>query len=225
MKHTIAWNRPGDKEFEAGLDRGVLYPHNTQPGVAWNGLISVSQAPTGGTTTTHWVDGIPVHQERSFEVFGGTIQAYTYPDEFAELDGVTSYQPGLYLEQQERSPFGLSYRTRVGNDIRGLEHDYNIHLVYNALVSPSSTSYGSLSNTPTAANFSWSFVTTPIKVGNRRHTSKLRINRNDSDPKKFEYLESILYGYGGITVPRLPTIAELVELFGASYVFPGTGAP
>lgn len=222
MKHSIAWNQPGNKEFEAGLDRGVLYP-SSGPGVPWNGLISIDQTPVGGTTTPLWIDGLPVYYERSFEMFAGTIQAYTYPDEFTLLNGTASDFSGLYFEQQSRSSFGLSYRTKVGNDVRGLSHNYNIHLVYNAEVNPQSANYGSLQDTSTAVNFSWGFVTTPLKVAGKLHTAKIRINRNDSDPARFEYLESILYGNAGITNPRLPTIDELVNLFSPEFEFPKLG--
>ena len=224
MKHGLSWNKDGERLFEAGLDRGVLYtPGN--PGVAWNGLISVDQSPTGGTAQAHYIDGVAYYQHTTLEETAGTIQAFTYPDEFMAVGAVLETGDGLFLEQQDRIPFGLSYRTRVGNDTRGLSHNYRIHLVYNVIATPSTQSNSSLLNAIAPVNFSWGFVTTPVKVPGRRYTAKIYIDRNRSDPKKFDYFEHILYGTDRFIAPRLPSLSEVVELFSPSYVFPGTDAP
>lgn len=223
MDFGIAWNQAGTRYFEAGLDRGVLYPV-TGPGVPWSGLISVDHAITGGTITTNYIDGIPYHNGYQNTNFGGSIKAFTYPDEFERSDGSYSDGSGMTLEMQDRLPFSLSYRTRIGNDTRGLANNYRIHLVYNATAAPSAVSNASQQQATTPVNFSWTFTTLPVLIPGRVPTGKISFDRNKSDPKKFEYLEYILYGTR-FTAPRIPPISELLDIFSADYEFPGTGAP
>ena len=219
MKYGLSWNQDGERRFEAGLDRGVLFtPGN--PGVAWNGLISVGQSPTGATPQAHYIDGVAYYQHMTIEEIAGTIQAYTYPDEFLSAIGYAEVEPGVFFEQQDHLPFGISYRTKIGNDLVGLSHNYRIHLIYNMLASPSTRSNASLLESINPETFSWGFVTTPIKVNGRRHLAKIHIDRNAANSDKFDYFEYLLYGSGRIIPSRMPTITEVVELFSSSYRLP-----
>lgn len=221
MDFGIEWNKSGTKHFEAGIDRGVLYP-SSGPGVAWSGLISVDHSVTGGTIATDYIDGVPYFNDYQNTNFGGSIKAFTYPDEFELSDGSYSDGSGMTLEMQDRLPFSLSYRTRLGNDTRGIANNYRIHLVYNATVAPSSISNTTQQQVTTPVNFSWNFTTLPLLIPGRLPTGKISFDRNKSDPEKFEWLEHVLYGTR-FAKPKLPSIEELLVIFHPDYKFPGLG--
>ena len=220
MNPDDIWDSVGKREYETGIDRGVVYPDNG-PGTAWFGLTGVSMAPQGGTPTAYYQDGINHLNEPGTEQFSGTITAFTYPDEFAVCDGtygavsyMTSRQVnGLLLDQQERKPFHLTYRTKIGSDVDGLEHGYKIHLIYNALASPSPRDFKSLSNVTSPLTFSWAFTTTPEQVPPFRPTSKLTIDSRLAPKEMVEELEDILYGLAPGQLPRFPSMSEVLTIF------------
>lgn len=210
----LVWGNYGERYFETGVDRGVLYVPE-EDGVAWNGLISVSESPSGGDTTPYYIDGIKYANRSSPEEFEGTIEAYTYPDEFAICDGTAAVDresKGLFATQQGRKPFNMSYRTRVGNDDLGTNYGYKIHIIYNALATPSQKNYQSTSDEPEAIPFSWDITTKPILVNSSSYSSHLIIDTKTTWPWVVEALEQLLYGTVD-TPPTLPTPAELIALF------------
>ena len=207
----IEWDKVGDRTFEAGVDRGVLYPSG-KPGVPWNGLVSAGIAPSGGTTTALYIDGVNHYNHIAREQFGGSIEAYTYPEEFLECDGTTTDVNGVYYSQQPRKSFHLSYRTLVGNDLDGTNHGYKIHLIYNALATPTNRTYGSLAKDLDASTFSWTIVTTPERIPPRAPTAKLTIDSRVAPPAMLAALEDILYGRTGSS-PRMPSMAEVTTIF------------
>lgn len=160
----IIWNRVGERLFEAGVDQGVFYKTNGD-GVVWNGLVSVTESLSGGEATPYYVDGVKYLNVAAREDFGGTIEAFMYPDAFMEYDGTVELYDGFSVNLQRRKSFGLSYRTRVGNDIDSVDHGYKIHILYNVLASPSQKAYASIGSAVDPLNFSWTFTTTPIVVG------------------------------------------------------------
>lgn len=208
---TLTWGQIGERVFQAGVDRGVLYLAD-QVGVPWNGLVTVTEKPDGGKPKPHYFDGVKYLNLPSIEEFEATIQAYTYPDEFSECDGTAPEVGGLFYGQQERKSFGLSYRTRVGNDVNGLEHGYKLHLVYNALAAPSENEYSTLNDKPEAAAFSWDLTTTPVAIAGRRPTAHLILDSTKTDPHLMAIIEGHLYGSESIA-PRLPDAQEISELF------------
>lgn len=205
------WDRPGEKLYETGVDRGMVYPKGEEP-ASWNGLVSVSHAPTGGSATPYFIDGINHVNEVLGEQFSGTIQAFTYPDVFSKCDGTYYEDAGVYYEQQSRLEFDLSYRTSVGNDLQATDYGYKIHLIYNALAAPTTRDYGSLGDSIDPTTFSWAIVTTPIRIPPKLPTSKLTIDSTKCDPDQLQSLEDILYGEGG-TPPRMPSMSEVITLF------------
>lgn len=207
----VVWDANGERFFEAGVDRGVLYP-KSGPGVAWNGLVSVTESPDGGAAAPLYLDGHKYHNEATPEEFTATIAAFTYPDEFEEMDGTGSSGRGLSYGQQPRHEFGLTYRTGLGNDLEGVDHGYKIHLIYDALAAPTQKTNTTHTNTPAVNTFSWGITTKPQVISGRKSTSHLVIDSTDSDPVSMLNLENILYGTFGIE-PRLPTPIEVVELF------------
>lgn len=217
---ALEWDATGTRYYEMGTDRGVLYLQDDEnaysKGVAWNGLTSVSESPSGAEPTDLWADNIKYASLRSTETFGATIEAYTYPDEFAECDG--SYQPvkGLSIGQQKRKPFGFSYRTEVHNDTASeLDDGYKIHLVYGATASPSEKAYQTINDSPDAITFSWEINTTPINVKGGKPTSLITINTIHFTEEQIKALEDILYGTED-TEPRLPLPDEIVQIMGGS---------
>lgn len=214
----LTWNRPGDRHFEAGLDRGVLYPDSTT-GVAWNGLTSVKATPSGGEPRPYYIDGVKFLNVPSNEEYSGTIEAYTYPDEFEELDGTKALFPGAFVNQQIRKSFGLCYRTRLGDDINGIDDGYKLHLIYNALAAPSEKSYDTLGDTPEPMAFSWSFTTTPIEVGaGIRPMAHLTIDSRRISPLVLGLIEQTLYGTS-YQDPSFMTPQDLITLYES--VLPG----
>lgn len=212
----LVWDQVGERLYETGTKKGVLYPFESNAyakGVAWNGLTAVTESPSGAEATAIYADDIKYLNLRSAEEFGATIEAYTYPDEFAECDGSAYIAPGIKIGQQKRKMFGFSYTTTLGNDTEGDEHGYKIHLVYGATASPSEKSYQTINDSPEAITFSWEVATTPVEVKGFKPTATLEIDSTKVDADKLKALEDILYGTENAE-PRLPLPDEVVALVG-----------
>jgi hypothetical protein len=207
----ITWGAVGERFFEVGVDRGVLYV-DALDGVPWNGLVSVSESPTGAEAEPFYIDGVKYANHATAEEFEGTIEAYTYPDEFSLCEGTAPVSNGLFAAQQRKKAFGLCYRTLVGNDIDGLDHAYKLHLVYNAMVAPSERSNGSVAESIDPDNFSWAFTTTPVRPRGYKPTAHFVIDSRDMSLHLRERIEDVLYGTDEDS-PRLPSVAELVYIF------------
>lgn len=193
----IEWDKTGEKLYETGTDRGVLYPTvqgQYGAGVPWNGLTAVTESPSGAEPTSLWADNIKYVNLMSAEEFGGTIEAYTYPDEFAACDGSAEIVPGVYVGQQDRVPFGLSYRTILGNDSEMNQHGYKLHIIYGCLASPSEKGYTTMNDSPDAITFSWEFKATPVNVTGHKATATLVIDSTKVDAAKLKAVEDALYG-------------------------------
>lgn len=214
----IVWDQTGERLYETGVKKGVLYPMATggtyPKGVAWNGLTAVTESPSGAEATPLYADDIKYLTLMSVEEFGGTIEAYTYPKEFEECDGSAEFAKGATIGQQPRKSFGLSYVTTIGNDVDSNKHGYKIHLVYGALASPSEKAYSTINDSPEAITFSWEFTTTPVAVAGFEPTACITIDSTKVDPEKLTALEAKLYGAeaGEATLP-LPN--EVATLLGA----------
>ena len=225
----LTWDNVGERLYETGVDRGVLYQLDESgaygDGVPWNGLTTVTESPAGAESNKQYADNIVYVNLISAEEFGGTIEAFTYPDEFGQNDGSSEPAAGVAIGQQGRRPFGLVYRTLQGNDIEGQEHGYKLHLIYGAQAAPSEKAYATVNDSPEAIAFSWEFSTTPINVNGLKPTSILTVDSTKSDPADLEALEDILFGTPGDDA-RLPTPDEVVALFtgGAVDVDLGTAA-
>ena len=194
----LTWDQTGDRLYETGVKMGVLYPQaagGTYPkGVAWNGLTAVTESPSGAEATPLYADDIKYLNLMSAEEFGATVEAYTYPDEFAECDGSASLADGVSIGQQSRKAFGLCYRTVLGNDVDSNDYGYKLHLIYGALAAPSEKSYATINDSPEAITFSWSVTTTPVNVTGFKPTSCVTIDSTKVDKDKLAALEAILYG-------------------------------
>lgn len=207
----VEWNAVGSRKYETGVDRGVLYIDDGLP-VPWNGLVSVTESPSGGEPQPFYADGIRYINVSGIEEFGGTIEAFTYPDEFSECDGSYEAAPGLYLGQQRRKVFGLSYRTLIGNDVQGQSHGYKLHLVYSALASPSERVNTTINDSPEAATLSWEFSTTPQYAGTGvRPVAHLVLDTTKLAPRMIEHIEYILYGTSN-SDGRLLSPVELINI-------------
>lgn len=214
----LIWDNTGERLYETGVKRGVLYPavNGEYPkGIVWNGLSSVSESPSGAEASPIYADDIKYIELRSAEEFGATVEAYMYPDEFAECDGSASVATGVMIGQQVRKPFGLSYRTILGNDTEKDSFGYKIHLIYNAMAAPSERSYQTVNDSPEAITFSWEMSTTPIDTGVKdlKPTASMVIDSTKADPAKLAALEDVLYGTDE-TDARLPLPAEVIEIMG-----------
>lgn len=211
----IVWDAVGEHIFETGVRNGVLYLKDAQgaynTGVAWNGLTSVSESPEGAEPTDLYADDIKYLTLMSAENFKATIEAYTYPPEFEECDGSASIATGVVIGQQSRKPFGLCYRTAIGNDTDGNEHGYKLHIVYGCQASPSEKQYSTINDSPEAITFSWEVSTTPVNVNGKKPTATLIIDSTKADKTKLTALEAILYGSDS-TEPRLPLPDEIATL-------------
>ena len=210
----IKWDQTGERLYETGVSKGVLYPYanNTYAkGVAWNGLINVSESPEGAEATPLYADNIKYLNLMSAEEFKATIEAYTYPDEFAACNGEASLEEGVSIGQQKRSQFGLSYQTKIGNDVDS-ELGYKIHLVYGALAAPSEKAYATVNDSPEAITFSWEISTTPVEVPGFKPTASLVIDSTKVDPTKLAEFEKKLYG-DETTEATLPLPSEVAALF------------
>lgn len=224
----LVWDKTGEHYYETGVKNGVLYPMSasgTYPkGVAWNGLTAVTESPSGAEPTALYADDIKYLNLMSNEEFGATIEAYTYPDEFAECDGSASLTEGVYIGQQARKTFGLCYRTTLGNDAKGNDYGYKLHIIYGAMASPSEKAYSTINDSPDAITFSWELSTTPVAVANFKPTASLTIDSTKVDPQKLAELEEILYGKDGTgednsvgaVDPRLPLPDEIATLMKTS---------
>ena len=211
----LVWDQTGERLYETGVRQGVLYLQaagGTYPkGVAWNGLTNITETPSGAEATALYADDIKYLNLISAEELSGTIEAYTYPDDFAECDGSASLTAGVYIGQQDRKSFGLCYRTTLGNDVESNAHGYKLHLIYGALASPSEKSYGTINDSPEAITFSWEFNTTPVNVTGHKPTASITIDSTKVDAEKLAALEKILYGDTDVE-PRLPLPDEVAQV-------------
>lgn len=211
----LVWDQVGQKLYETGVDHGVLYIPDAQgayvDGVAWNGLTTVTESPSGAEANAQYADNIKYLNLYSAEEFGATIEAYTYPDEFQQFDGLAVPAPGVAVGQQARKQFGLSYRTKVGND---LDEDlgYKLHLVYGCTASPSEKAYSTINDSPDGVKFSWEISTIPVAVANLRPTSILTIDSTQVSATALSDLEQILYGDVGVD-PALPMPDVVIAMF------------
>lgn len=218
---VLQWDKAGERLYETGVDHGVLYLADGagayDEGHAWNGLTAVTESPSGAESNPQYADNMKYLNLVSAEEFGGTIEAFTYPDEFLQCDGTATPTPGVSIGQQNRRTFGLSYRTKVGNDLAGQDHGYKLHLVYGALAAPSEKAYATINDSPEAITFSWEFTTTPVEVGTLsgqtyKPTASITIDSTKVDAGDLATLEEFLYGTAG-TDPSLPTPAAVYALF------------
>lgn len=218
----LKWDQVGARRYETGVSQGVLYVQNSdgtyKNGVVWNGLTGVTESPSGADATDFWADNIKYASVRATETFGATIEAYTYPDEFEECDGsaTLSTYTGIKIGQQSRTPFGLCYRTEIGNDANP-NAGYLIHIIYNATAAPSERAYTTINDSPDAITFSWELNTTPIPVTNYKPTANLIIDSTKVTSAQLTALENKLYGTDGEgqatgTQPTLPTPADIITL-------------
>ena len=214
----LTWDNTGERIFETGVKQGVLYPIQSDgkytKGVAWNGLTAVTESPSGAEATALYADDIKYLNLLSNEEFGATIEAYTYPDEFAECDGSAELATGVMIGQQKRKTFGLCYRTTIGNDVEGNDYGYKLHLVYGCLAAPSEKGYSTINDNPDAITFSWEVSTTPVNVEGFKPTSQITIDSTKADPTKLAALEAVLYG-GEATEAKLPLPDEVATLMSA----------
>lgn len=215
---ALVWDQDTQRIYETGVEKGVLYVKKDDGtydvGVAWNGLTGVTESPSGAEPTALYANNKKYLNLMSAEEFGGTIEAYTYPDAFAACNGEAELQAGVTIGQQPRKGFGFSYKTLIGNDAQGDAYGYKIHIVYNCLVSPSEKAYETVNESPNANEMSWEFTTTPVDVEGGKPTSIVTINSTKVVAAKLKALEDMLYGTAE-TDPTLPTIAEIAELFKA----------
>jgi hypothetical protein len=231
----IVWDAIGERFYETGVDHGVLYTPDVSgvysSGVAWNGLTSVSETPSGAEPSAQYADNIKYLNLISAEEFGATIEAFTYPPEFAPFDGLGVPSDGVVIGQQPRKTFGLSYRSKVGNDLEGDSYGYKLHLVYGCQASPSEKAFNTINDSPEAITFSWEISTTPAPVTGFNPTSLLVIDSTVVDPGMLAALEAELYG--DVTAAKLPTPDEVIAMFegggaaatGATAGVPGSWTP
>ena len=217
----LTWDATGNRFYETGLKMGVLYPYDSEkgtygPGVAWNGLSSVSESPTGAEANAIYADDIKYLNLYSTEEFGATIEAYTYPDEWAECDGSAALSEGVMLGQQKRKLFGICYRTVLGNDTEADEYGYKLHLIYGCKASPSERQYQTINDSPEAITFSWELSTTPVSAGDGyKAVSSITIDSTKADKTKLAALEAKLYGSDeeGSADPYMPLPEEIAKIF------------
>lgn len=224
----ITWDQTGDRLYETGDKMGVLYPGFTPAkgetpakygtGVAWNGLTAVTESPSGAEETALYADDIKYLSLRSAEEFGFTIEAYTYPDEWAECDGSASVAAGVVIGQQKRKMFGFCYRTVLGNDVDGNDYGYKLHLIYGATASPSERGYATVNDSPEAITFSWECSTNPVEVTGYKAIATITIDSTKAKAETLAKLEEKLYGTEGSgantgTDPQLPLPAEVIAMF------------
>lgn len=221
-KQKLVWDKTGERFYETGVSQGVLYPQvsGTYPlGVAWNGLSNITESPSGAEASPIYADNIKYLSLMSAEEFGATVEAYTYPDEFAECDGSASIADGVNIGQQTRKTFGLCYKTVLGNDVDGNDHGYKLHIIYGCTASPSEKSYATINDSPEAITFSWEVTTTPVSVTGFKPTACITIDSTKADKLKLQALEEILYGKDPSSpelddgvAPRLPLPDEIATL-------------
>ena len=222
----IIWDQTGERLYETGVRNGVLYPRSTTGtyplGVAWNGLMTITESPTGAEATPLYADDIKYLNLLSNEEFGATVEAYTYPDEFAECDGSAELSPGVMIGQQARKAFGLAYRTVLGNDIEYNDQGYKLHIIYNALAAPSEKAYATVNDSPEAITLSWELTTSPENVTGHKPTASIVIDSTKVDAAKLKLLEDQLFGVTAdataeppvtAVVPNLPLPDEIAAIF------------
>lgn len=213
----ITWDDTGKRFYETGVRNCVLYLLDSTGkytgGVAWNGITAITESPSGAEASPLYADDIKYLNLMSAEEFGATIEAYTYPDEFAQCDGSASIATGVSIGQQARKTFGLCYRTTLGNDIAGNDLGYKLHFIYGCLAAPSEKGYSTINDSPEAITFSWEVTTTPVAVEGFKPTATVVIDSTKADTDLLAALEKILYG-DGEDGPRMPLPAELIELMG-----------
>ena len=213
----LNWDVQGERYYETGVSKGVLYPFKEgkySKGVAWNGLTAVTESPSGAEPTPLYADNIKYLNLLSNEEFAATVEAYTYPDEFAECDGSAELATGVSVGQQKRIPFGMSYVTKLGNDTDGQDYGYKIHLIYGALAKPSQKNYATINDNPEAITFSWELSTTPVEVPNLKPTACITIDSTKVEAGKLKKIEDKLYGTESEEA-TLPTPTELAALIAA----------
>ena len=220
----LVWDQTGERLYETGVKQGVLYPQaegGTYPkGYAWNGLISVTESPSGAESSPLYADDIKYLNLLSNEEFGATIEAYTYPDEFAQCDGSANIATGVSIGQQARKSFGLCYRTVLGNDVDSNDYGYKLHIIYGGMASPSEKGYSTINDSPEAITFSWEVTTTPVSVNGFKPTASVTIDSTKVNKDKLAALEAILYGSESGEA-RLPLPDEIATLFGTTTGNPG----
>lgn len=212
----LTWDQVGERLYETGVDHGVLYiPDDVgvyNKGYAWNGLTTVTETPSGAASTPQYADNIKYLNLISAEEFGATIEAFTYPDEFSQCDGTAVPEDGVAVGQQGRKMFGLSYRTRKGNDVDGTDFGYKLHLVYGCQAAPSQKAYATINDSPAAIAFSWDVTTSPVPVTDLKPTSLIVVDSTVVDEVKLKALEDLLYGASSIEA-ALPTPDAVIALF------------
>lgn len=217
MAFKLTWDQTGERFYETGVDRGVVYPTDATgaygAGEAWNGLISVTLSPSGAEATPLYANNKKYLNLMSVEELGGTIEAYTYPDGFAACNGLAELAPGVLLGQQKRKTFGFCFRNLIGNDAEGESHGYKITLVYGALAAPSEQANTTINDSPEAKTMSWEFSTTPVAVDGFEPTASIEIDSTKVDKAKLAALEEVLYGSGD-KAASLPTPSEVATLLG-----------
>lgn len=215
----LVWDADSERLYETGVSQTVLYPRDStgkySKGVAWNGVTGITESPSGAEATALWADNIKYLNLTSAEEFAATIEAYTYPEEFAICDGSAEIAPGVMIGQQARTPFGLCYRTVIGNDAQGESYGYKLHLIYGCTATPSEKAYATINDSPDAITFSWEASTTPVNVPGYKATALVTIDSTKVDSDKMAALEDILYG-GEDADARLPLPAEVAELVGTA---------
>ena len=215
----LLWDQTGDRQFELGCDHGVLYPMDvagTYPlGIPWNGLISVSESPSGAEPTAMYADNIKYVELMSLEEFACTIEAYTYPDEFAECNGFAEPKVGVSIGQQPRKGFGFAYRTKIGNDVAGQDLGYKIHVVWGAKAAPSEMAYSTVNDSPEASTFSWEITTTPVPVTGHNATASMVFDSTKITAPNMALIEGELFGDATTGVANLPTPDALLALITA----------
>lgn len=215
----LVWDQTNERLYETGVKMGVVYPQAESGiyprGVAWNGLTAVTESPSGAEATALYADDIKYLNLMPAEEFAATIEAYTYPDEFAECDGSAELAKGVAIGQQKRKAFGLCYRTVLGNDVDGNDYGYKLHIIYGAMAAPSEKAYATINDSPEAITFSWELSTTPVSVDGFKPTASITIDSTKADPTKLKALENILYGSEEADA-RLPLPNEIATLMAAS---------
>jgi len=216
----LVWDQIGERLYETGVENGVLYLPTAgvyDIGYAWNGLTTVTESPSGAEPSPLYADNIKYLNLISVEEFGGTIEAYTYPDEFAACDGTATPAPGVAVGQQTRRPFGLSYKTRLGNDEDGTDYGYKLHLIYNAIAAPSEKAFATINDSPEAITFSWTFTTTAVAVTGLKPTALITIDSTKVPVGNLAALTDALYGTVGAD-PRLPLPDEVIGMFAGALI-------
>lgn len=215
----LVWDETGKKLFETGVSNVALYPQDTTgvygTGVAWNGVTNISESPSGAEATTLWANNGKYLNLYSVEEYASSIEAYTYPDEFAECDGSAEIAKGVSIGQQTRKSFGLAYKTLIGSDTDGNDHGYKLHLVYGCKAAPSERSHATVNDSPEALSFSWEISTTPVSVTGHKPTASVEIDSTKVDPAKLAAFEKILFG-SDTAAARLPLPDEVASLFAAA---------